>query len=213
MGNPISKDIIAKWLTAWSLSRELSLPVKYKSGFKVDVGFENQKSRYVFTELNEDFMQLSKEIDEPWVFLKVCASPKEIEGKVSDKWKIQPQGYMMCCFHKMDILSTQLNEAYKLEFENYNSTVVVRIVTKNGELASEGRVIIVDDLAVYDRIKTENNHKRKGLATFLMKELENIALSKGVFKNFLVATEEGKSLYETLGWELYCLYTSAVLID
>lgn len=120
---------------------------------------------------------------------------------------------MMCCFHKMDILSTQLNKEYKLEFENYNSTVVVRIVTKDGELASEGRVIIVDDLAVYDRIKTENNHKRKGLATFLMKELENIALSKGVFKNFLVATEEGKSLYETLGWELYCLYTSAVLID
>lgn len=213
MGHPISKDIIARWLTAWSLSRELSLPVKYKSGFKVDVGFENQKSRYVFTELNEDFIQLSKEIDEAWVFLKVCASTKEIEDKVSDKWKIQPQGYMMCCFHKMDILSTQLDKEYKLEFENYNSTVVVRIVTKNGELASEGRVIIVDDLAVYDRIKTENNHKRKGLATFLMKELENIALSKGVFKNFLVATEEGKSLYETLGWELYCLYTSAVLID
>ena len=209
----ISKDIIEKWLKAWSLSRELSLPVPYKSGFKVDVGLENQKSRYVFTELNEDFIQLSKEIDEPWVFLKACASAKEIDGKVSDAWKIQPQGYMMCCFSPMNIASTKLNEEYKLKFENYNSTVVVRIVTKNGELASEGRVVIIDDLAIYDRIKTENTHKRKGLATFLMKELENIALSKGVFKNFLVATEEGKSLYETLGWNLYCLYTSMVLIE
>lgn len=213
MENPISKDIIAKWLKAWSLSRELSLPVQYKSGFKVDVGFENQKSRYVFTELNEDFIQLSKQINEPWIFLKVCASAKEIESKVLNTWKIQPQGYMMCCFHPMNIARTKLNEAYKLEFENYNSTVVVRIVTKIGELASEGRVVIIDDLAIYDRIKTENTHKRKGLATFLMKELENIALSKGVFKNFLVATEEGKSLYETLGWDLYCLYTSIVLMD
>lgn len=213
MENSISKDIIAKWLKAWSLSRELPLPIKYKSGFKVDVGFENQKCRYVFPELNEDFIQLSKEINEPWVFLKACASPKEIRNKVSDKWKIQPQGYMMRCFYPMNISSVKLDEEYKLEFENYNSTVVVRIVTRNGELASEGRVVIVDDLAIYDRIKTENNHKRKGLATFLMKELENIALSKGIFKSFLVATEEGRSLYETLGWELYCLYTSTVLTD
>lgn len=213
MENRISKDILEKWLKAWSLSRELSLPVKYKSGFKVDVGFENQKCRYVFTEPNEDFIQLSQEINEPWIFLKACASPKEIEGKISAKWKTQPQGYMMRCFHPMDIPNVKLNEAYKLEFENYNSTVVVRIVTKNGALASEGRVVIVDDLAVYGRIRTENNHKRKGLATFLMKELESIASSKGVFKSLLVATEEGRSLYEALGWELCCLYTSTVLMD
>jgi hypothetical protein len=44
-----------------------------------------------------------------------------------------------------------------------------------------------------------------------MKELEKIALSKGISKNFLVATEEGKPLYESLGWKLYCLYTSIVI--
>jgi hypothetical protein len=36
----ISPEIIEKWLTAWSLSRELPLPVTFKSGFKVDVGDE-----------------------------------------------------------------------------------------------------------------------------------------------------------------------------
>jgi hypothetical protein len=44
-----------------------------------------------------------------------------------------------------------------------------------------------------------------------MKQLEQIALSKEVSQNFLVATEEGKSLYESLGWELYSLYTSIVI--
>ena len=211
MKNTLSKDILGKWLNAWCLSRKLPLPINYKSGFRVDVGFEKQKSRYVFPELNEDFIQLSKEIDEPWIYLKFCGLPKEIQSKVANRWKVQPQGFMMHCATPMKILKTELSAAYKLEFEHYNSTSFIRILTQNNELAAEGGVIIVDDIAVYDRISTGNNHKRKGLATFLMKELENIALSKKICKNFLVATNEGKLLYEALGWELYSYYTSIVI--
>lgn len=211
MKKKVSKDIIEKWLKGWSLSRDLPLPFQYRSGFKVKVGDEKQKIRYVFSELNEDFLQLAESIDEPWVFLKICASFNDFKDKIPERWQIQPQGYMMSCFHRMKIPDIELPEGYKLEFESYNSTFVVRIVTKNNELASAGRVVIVEKLAVYDRISTENNHKRKGLATFLMKQLEQIALSKGVSQNFLVATEEGKSLYESLGWELYSLYTSIVI--
>lgn len=211
MQNNISKDIIEKWLKGWALSRELPLPVIYRSGFKVDVGHEKQKVRYVFSELNDDFIHLASSIDEPWVFLKVCASPDELKDYVPSKWEIQPQGYMMSCLHPMKFSNGSLPNEYKLEFDNYNSTFVVRIVTQNGELASIGRVALVDDIAVYDRISTESDHRRKGLASFLIKELEKIALSKGVFKNFLVATEEGKLLYQSLGWEVYSLYTSVVI--
>ena len=209
----MSPDIIEKWVKGWCLSRELPLPIKYKSGFKIDIGFEKQKVRYVFPELNDDLIQLSKSIDEPWIFLKVCTSPDKLKNVIPEKWIVQPQGYMMTCFHSMNAINVILNTDYRLEFDEYNSTFVIKIVTKTGELASIGRVVLVDNLAVYDRILTESNHKRKGLATFLMKELEKIALSKGVFNNFLVATEEGKSLYESLGWEVHCLYTSVVITD
>ncbi|MCV9927897.1 GNAT family N-acetyltransferase [Flavobacterium sp. LS1R49] len=211
MKKEVPLDIVEKWLKAWSLSRELPLPIKYKSGFMVDVGYENQKRRYVFQELNDDFIQLLKTIDEPNIFLKVCTSPNELKAVLSKKWIILPQGYMMACFHKMVIPKDHLNEKYKLEFESYNSTFVVRIVSQNGELASIGRVVLVDDLAIYDRISTEANHRRNGLASFLMKELEKIALANGVHYNFLVATEEGKLFYQSLGWELYSLYTSVVI--
>lgn len=211
MEKEVSKDIIAKWLKGWSLSRGLLLPYQYKSAFKVIVENEKQKARYVFSELNEDFFQLAESICDPLVFLKVCASFNSFKDKIPKKWQLQPQGYMMSCYHQMNIPDIDLDEDYKLEFENYNSIFVIRIITKNGEPASIGRIIIVDDLAIYDRISTENNHKRKGLATFIMKELEIIALSKGVYKNFLVATEEGKSLHESLGWNLYSIYTSVVI--
>jgi GNAT superfamily N-acetyltransferase len=211
MVNGVSPNIVEQWLKGWSLSRELPLPVKFESGFKVDVGYEKQKVRYVFPVLNDDFIQLSNRIAEPWIFLKVCARPEDVKHRISEKWIIQPQGYMMSCFHSMNIPNVNLHDGYKLEFDHYNSTFVVRIVSPKGELTSTGRIVLVGDLAVYDRVSTGSTHRRKGLATFLMKELEKIASSKGVFKGFLVATEEGKSLYESLGWQFYSLYTSAVI--
>lgn len=207
----ISKDSIEKWLKGWSLSRELPLPTKFKSGFKVDVGYEKQKIRYVFPTLNEDFIALANSIVEPWFFLKVCATPDELKDLLPPRWVIQPQGYMMTYSKRIIEKPINLGAEYKIEFEEYNSTYVIKIIANNGDLAAIGRVVLVDDLAIYDRISTDINHKRKGLATLLMKELEKIALSKGIYSNFLVATEEGKLLYIALGWELSCLYTSVVI--
>lgn len=211
MEKDVSSVIIESWLKGWSLSREVPLPVEFKSGFKVDVGDEKQKIRYVFPKLNDDFIELSDSIDEPWVFLKVCASVDEINRNIPEKWTIEPQGFLMTCFRSMDFLDVSLHRDYHLEFEHYHSTFVVKIVTQSGELASTGRVALIDDFAVYDRIVTESHHQRKGLGTFLMKELEKISLSKGISKKVLVATEEGKLLYQSLGWELYSLYTSIVI--
>ncbi|AYZ12334.1 N-acetyltransferase [Chryseobacterium arthrosphaerae] len=211
MQNKVSAGIVESWLKGWSLSRELPFPTQYKSGFKVIVGYENQKERYVFPELNEDFFQLADSIDEPWVYLKVCTSPDQFMEKIPERWKLQPQGYMMTCFHPMNFPEVTLADGYQVEYGQYNSTFMVRIVAENGEQASIGYVALIDDLAVYDRIVTEKNHQRKGLASFLLKELEKIAVSKGFTKNFLVATEEGKLLYENLGWSVYSLHTSVVI--
>lgn len=213
MKKNVSIPILEKWLKGWALSRELSLPVKYKSGYMLNVGYENQKRRYVFAELNDDYIQLSKAINEPWVYLKVCTASNKLKDILSKKWTIESQAYMMYCSKQMSVLNTTLVDDYRFEFDNYNSTFVVRIVTKNGKLASVGRVVLVDDLAIYDSISTEPNHRRKGLGTILMKELEKIALANHITNNFLVATEEGKSLYLSLGWEIYSLYTSAVILD
>ncbi|MGU3375575.1 GNAT family N-acetyltransferase [Chryseobacterium sp. M5A1_1a] len=211
MKGKVSKELLGKWLKAWSLSRKLPLPVQYRAGLKVEVGDEKQKARYVFTEPDEDFFLLSHTIDEPWVYLKVCTAPENFIKNIPEKWELQPQGYMMSCFHPMDIRDLRLPDDYHLEYTYDDSLFTVKIVAKNGEQAAIGHIVLLDDLAVYDRIVTEEKHRRKGLGSFVMKELEKIAISKRVFNNFLVATEEGTFLYETLGWEVYCLYTSIVI--
>jgi len=211
MENSVPSDILEKWLSAWALSRKLPLPKKFKSGYKVDVGEEQQKARYVFAALNNDFIELSETISETWVFLKVCAHPEEIKNKISDRWVIQPQGYMMSCVSPMNIPSKSLPKGYHLEFDSYHATTVVKVIYKDGELASIGHLVMVDGLAVYDRISTAENHQRKGLATFVMAALEKIAISKNAYLNMLVATAQGKLLYQTLGWKVFSPYTSIVI--
>lgn len=208
----ISRDLILTWLKAWCISRNLPLPAEYQSGFKVDVGYPDQKQRYVFSELNDDFFQLSNEIDDPWVYLKFCGSPEDIKNKIPAKWEVQPQGYMMYCFESMKDIDLELSDDYHLKIQFLNSVFIAQILTGDNKIASEGRLILIDDVAVYDRIVTHENHKRKGLASILMKELENITVSNGIRKNFLVATGQGKFLYEKLGWKLYTLYTSVVIV-
>ena len=115
MQENISTDIIEKWLTGWSLSRQVPLPTRFQSGFKVNVGWEKQKTRYVFPNLNDDFLELTKSIAEPWIFLKVCTPADRLRNLLPPGWMIQPQGYMMTCFHRMKERSMNLDGEYRVE--------------------------------------------------------------------------------------------------
>ena len=211
MANHVPSDLLEKWLSAWALSRQLPLPKKYKSGYKVEVGDKQQKARYVFSVLNDDFIQLSASINETWVFLKVCASAEEVKNKIGERWVIQPQGYMMSCVSPMRIPNKGLPQGYHVVLDSYHSTSVIKVTSEDGRLAAIGRLVMIDGLAVYDRISTEEGYQRKGLATFVMAELEKIAVVKNAHLNFLVATEKGKLLYQTLGWKVFSPYTSVVI--
>ncbi|WP_294198382.1 GNAT family N-acetyltransferase [uncultured Chryseobacterium sp.] len=208
----VSEELLEKWLKGWSISREKPLPEAWKSGFKVEVSDELQKARYVFPTVNEDFIQLSESIHESWVYLKVCEPFEKFRTLIPERWEIQPQGYMMYGQEKMTIREDPLPDGYLIEvFQPRSDAFTVTIYTANNEEAAVGRLILVGGLAVYDRIITHQDHRRKGLATHIIKELESIALSKGISENFLVATELGKLLYESLGWKIYCLYSSLVI--
>ncbi|MCP1253606.1 GNAT family N-acetyltransferase [Elizabethkingia sp. S0634] len=214
MKEVVSAELIEKWLNGWSVSREVSLPVKYKSGFKVEVGWENQKTRYVFPALNEDLIHLAESIDEPWVFLKVCAACSELTEILPDRWTIQPQGYLMMSENNPYKFENRvLADGYSMETEISDEGVyLIKIKDKNKDLASSGRVACTDGWAIYDRIETSQFHQRKGLGSYLFAELQKIANKKGIENNILVATEEGRLLYESLGWKVVSLYTSVVIV-
>ena len=77
-------------------------------------------------------------------------------------------------------------------------------------LASRGQIAYQNGYAVVDLIETNENYRRQGLATQVMKLLTNYVVENGVTVGLLCASDQGKPLYETLGWRTICQYSRMV---
>jgi GNAT superfamily N-acetyltransferase len=126
------------------------------------------------------------------------------------RWVVQPLGFMMTCSGPMGAKAA-LPEGYRLDLTEDLPIPIASVVTPNGEVASSGRIALIGDFVIYDRIETHPDHRRRGLGSAVMKALEEVGRTRGKTQGVLVATAEGKALYESLGWKLYSLYTSTVI--
>ncbi len=206
-----NRSVVATWIKGWALARGVTAPVAIPDGFRVHVGWPEQKERYVFPGMTAAFTNLGNTITEPWIFLKVCAPPDRVRAALPAHWEIQSPGYLMMKTGLVPEGEVPLARGYHLKTALQLPVPVVHIVTDSGDIAASGRIALADDAAIYDRIVTAPAHRRRGLATIVMKRLTAIACSHGITTGTLVATGEGRALYETLGWKLLAPYTSAVI--
>lgn len=84
----------------------------------------------------------------------------------------------------------------------------MRYVDASGRTAAQGGVVFNAGCAVFDRIETMEGHRRQGLASAVMAALDTKA---GDAERLLVATEAGRALYASLGWQVLAPYSTAVL--
>jgi GNAT superfamily N-acetyltransferase len=204
-------SVVQAWIRGWTLARETPPPVPHADGWRVDIGWPQQRVRYVFSRCSKALQSLADTIVEPWIFLKVCAAPEVMQMLLPPRWIIQPLGFMMIYTVQGWEQDVSLANAYTLNLSEAPSVTVAKVLTADGEIASIGRVVFVDDFAIYDRIETHNDRRRRGLASAVMNRLQSVALARGNTRGVLVATADGRALYETLGWRLHSLYTTAVI--
>jgi GNAT superfamily N-acetyltransferase len=206
--------LVETWVHGWSLTREVAPPVRDSGALRVDVGWPEQKQRYVFDHLSADVQRLAKRIDEPWILIKVCAPWETVQPILPSRWVIPAPGFMMS--RTLQASSEPvLPTGYAFDLDSRPPITVAYIKSANGEIAASGRLGLVNGsigrLAVFDRIRTHDDHRRRGLARALMTRLGNIALADGVTRAALVATPDGRLLYSALGWQLHSLYTTALI--
>ena len=208
-------DLIARWADAWAISRGAAMPVARDGGLYIHVDQPDQVGRYIFAQIDAEAIRpLAASIERPLLYLKVCAPAHAVRPLLPHGWEIATPGYMMTA-----PLSVMLDRpaVFSAEFElriTYdNSITFAHIIDDVGEEAARGRIVAVDDLIVFDRIRTADRYQRRGLGSAIMRALAAEAWQSGIEDAMLCATPAGRELYTSLGWSLHSDYTTASLSD
>ncbi len=207
-------DYFLAWIRGWALTREVDPPAPHVDGFHIRVGLPTQAARYVFPGPSATIAALGATITQPWVYIKAHATSEQLRALLPAHWRIEDLHYMMTCDARPFPGSDELAAGYALEVDDVAAATGqghVRVVAPDGALAASGHVALDARLAIYDRIVTEPAHQRRGLGSTVMRALQALARAHGRHEGVLVATDQGRSLYESLGWRLHSPWAGAVI--
>ena len=180
--------------------------------FRTFVGHPLETERYVFPTLDpERLRSLANQITRPLVFLKVCAPAAEVLPLLPGRWRHTGGRWMMAAAMDGHLPDVHLPPGYTLSVDEEPWGKRALVLDCHGQAAARGGLIIEQGKAVFDRIETEEEHRRRGLATAVMARLTALAVEQGASGGILVATDAGRALYTRLGWRTLSEYTSAVI--
>jgi GNAT superfamily N-acetyltransferase len=210
----VDRRLLHRWVQGWALSRGLAPPEPAYSGWRVHVGLPDQTARYVLAEAGAGLQAAARDIDQPHIPLKVCATPERLaaslyEGCLSEGWRLQQVSAFMGAALSAPF-EPRIDPPYQLTTRGEVAVWCAEVRLPGMEVAAGGRMTLVDDAAVFDRIETHPDHRRRGLGRAVMQALAGQAVAAGASQGLLVATPDGQALYETLGWRVLSPYVTAV---
>ncbi|WP_394834388.1 GNAT family N-acetyltransferase [Pendulispora rubella] len=203
------RELVRDWVEGWALSRDVSAPLEVPEGFFIHVGRPGHMVRYVLPEHDPAMLRaLVQRATSPGTWLKICASRDEIE--LPDSWAIsEPEFLMAVALHSAP--PPEVPIPYEIEIETHAHITDARLRATDGSVAASGRIVVHGASAVVDQVVTDPAHRRRGLGSFVMKQLCARAADRGASRGALVATSEGLELYRSLGWTLESPMTVAIL--
>ncbi len=211
---PIRRQLLWDWLAARSLARGLPPPVPDHGGMRVDTGTADEPCRHVFAAPGPGLRALAVSIRTPGVLLKLCGTGDELLAQAPPGWTAHAQGWLMTHAGRFDaaaVAATRVLPAgYRLLLSVDGPVATARILADDGAPAAGGHAAEHGGAFVFDRIATAPAHRRRGLASVVMAALwstRRCAAAHGV----LVATPQGRALYEALGWTTLSPYATIAL--
>jgi len=202
--------VLNAWLTARSIVRGLPPPVPEFGGFRVDTRSDAEIARWVFPKRGSGLESLARSISKPGYFLKLCGTADELRAALPECWELHAPAYFMRAAGKPP--GRRLADGYRIEVKRAGMVLEARILSETGALAASGYAAETPYAFIYDRIVTEPDHRRKGLGHVLMQRLHD-ARQHASSMELLVATEDGRALYSTLGWETISPYSTASIVE
>jgi GNAT superfamily N-acetyltransferase len=206
---PVAPALLWDWLAGRSLARDLPPPVPDRGGMRVDTAASDEVRRYVFAAPAPAIRALAASIRDPRIFIKLCGPGDALLALAPPGWRLQPEAWFMTQAGTARD-AAPLPPGYRIDVARNGHAFVASILSEDGTLAAGGHAARFGGAFVFDRIETHPAHRRRGLGTALMAALGALPESAGA-TGVLVATGEGRALYETLGWAVASAYSTICL--
>ncbi|QEU93490.1 GNAT family N-acetyltransferase [Streptomyces kanamyceticus] len=203
--------LIRSWVEGWVVSRGAAVPVVEPWGFTVDVGLSGHVTRHVMADADEPLVRkLTETVTAPGTWLKVFLPRETVAPWVAPGWRFGDDGFLMSA--PLRPTAAAAPEGYEIRTWTRGGVTRVLVLGRDGAFAAHGQVAVPGPgrTAVFDQIETSEAHRRKGLGSLVMRTLGNVAAAEGSSAAVLGATDEGRALYEFLGWRTHGPLTSLV---
>jgi GNAT superfamily N-acetyltransferase len=198
------------WAKGWTLTRSKASPVSQSYGCKIDLGLPDHLERHLVVDYDAGTLrELISSLQTPGTWLKVCAHPEKVIPLLHENWQVQPPEFLMAM--ALNDTAAVKPDGYQLSLSTCGTVTDAELRDMDGQLAARGRVAHSDGIATFDQIVTEPAHQRKGLGRVIMATLANLSVAQEAKVGVLVATEQGRALYQAMGWMLVSSVTAAVI--
>lgn len=192
-----------KWAFGYCAARGYGRPVATTTPMALwfDVGKPDQAGRFILGDASGEAAAIAfAAVDAPHIYLDIAAPRDAILPHVPPHWQLRDPMWLMAAGADMPAARPTPDFTIEVDESAHRFEAVAR--DAEGSLAARGVLGIHGTVAVYDQIVTEPQFGRRGLGSAIMTELGRQAASRGVTERLLVATADGKALYERLGWTL-----------
>lgn len=199
-----------RWITAYCALRGLGPLEAVGEGRYLETGRRVQSGRLFLNDFDPAALaRVIARTAEPAFYVEFPADAKEVRPFLPADWTFGDPAYLMAkTLGRTD--GRAVPEGFSLTLDVQDCTASARIFSGSGSLAATGSCLVLDREAVFDQIVTEAPYRRRKLATTIVAVLECQALSLGATHGMLVATAEGKVLYERIGWDIVSEITTII---
>jgi ribosomal protein S18 acetylase RimI-like enzyme len=194
-------DLVTAWGQGWAVSRGLPRPTAVPGGFRADVGRPGHRLRYVLHTWDADMLStLGRQVGVPGTWIKISGCGADLRSALSARWTMDRIGYLMSMPFTVGVDDPPT--PYRISVQPDGAVTVATVVDAAGAIAAAGRLAPAGEFGVIDQVETAPAHRRRGLGSAVMHALSDHAARNGVRTGVLVATEDGRHLYQRLGWRV-----------
>ncbi|MEV4051429.1 GNAT family N-acetyltransferase [Amycolatopsis sp. NPDC049688] len=188
-------DILGAWVRGWAVSRATPAPVPEPDGYRIDVGLPGHRVRYLLRS-PPAVVSRARTAAAPGTWLKTCGARPAVLAALTPAWTAGETEYLMA--FEGPVPPVAVPPGYSVTVTGDGPAWDV-LVSAGEAPAARGRVAVAGGVAVFDKIETSPEHRRRGLGRVVMHQLGEAA---GASAGVLLATGAGCGLYRALGWRV-----------